>query len=94
MALPSRGKTATARLWAYVVDNQASGSAAPRLVWYRFTQDRSGAHPQRELAEFSGLLQADGYAGYHSLYATNQVIEVACWAHFRRKIFGLTLKPA
>lgn len=87
MLMPGKGKTATARLWAYVVDDQASGSAAPRLVWYRFTPDRSGLHPQRELANFSGLLQADGYAGYDRLYATGRVIEVACWAHFRRKIF-------
>lgn len=87
MLMPGKGKTATARLWAYVVDDRASGSAAPRLVWYRFTQDRSGAHPQRELANFSGLLQADGYAGYDRLYATGRVMEVACWAHFRRKIF-------
>ena len=87
MLLPGKGKTATARLWTYVVDNQASGSAAPRLVWYRFTPDRSGLHPQRELETFAGLLQADGYAGYDRLYATNRVTEVACWAHFRRKIF-------
>jgi len=87
MLMPGKGKTATARLWAYVVDDRASGSPTPRLVWYRFTTDRNGLHPQRELADFSGLLQADGYAGYGKLYAGNRVAEVACWAHFRRKIF-------
>lgn len=87
MLMPGKGKAATARLWAYVVDDRASGSTTPRLVWYRFTTDRSGLHPQRELADFSGLLQADGYAGYGKLYAANRILEVACWAHFRRKIF-------
>ena len=43
---PGRGKTATARLWTYVVDDRAAGSASPALVWYRFTPDRSGIHPQ------------------------------------------------
>lgn len=87
MLMPGKGKTATARLWTYVVDDRASGSTTSRLVWYRFTPDRSGLHPQRELANFSGLLQTDGYAGYDRLYATGRVIEVACWAHVRRKIF-------
>lgn len=56
-------------------------------MWYKFTPDRSGIHPQTELKSFTGLLQADGYAGYDKLYAGNRIQEVACWAHFRRKIF-------
>lgn len=84
---PGRGKTTTARLWTYVVDDRASGSANPALVWYRFTPDRSGTHPQTELKSFTGLLQADGYAGYDKLYDGGRICEVACWAHFRRKIF-------
>jgi transposase len=86
---PGRGKTATGRLWAYAVDDRGSGATTPSLVWYEFTTDRTGAHPQRQLASFSGYLQADGYAGYDKLYDTNRVTEVACWAHFRRKIFDI-----
>ncbi len=86
---PGRGKTATGRLWAYAVDDRASGSPAPPLVWYRFTPDRTGAHPQNELASFTGFLQADAYAGYDKLYQSGRVTEVACWAHFRRKVFDL-----
>ena len=74
------------RFWAYVVDGRASGAATPALAWYRFTPDRSGIHPQSELRSFTGLLQADGYAGYDKLYHGNRIQEVACWAHFRRKI--------
>ena len=88
MLVPGKGKTAQARLWTYVVDDRASGAAAgPALVWYRFTPDRSGIHPQTELKSYAGLLQADGYAGFDKLYEKGRVREVACWAHFRRKIF-------
>ncbi len=84
---PGRGTTAQGRLWVYAVDDRGCASTNPPLVWYRFTPDRSGVHPQRELAEFSGHLQADAYAGYKKLFGTGRVIEVACWAHFRRGIF-------
>ena len=87
MLVPGRGKAAPARLWAYVVDDRASGATGPALVWYKFTPDRGGIHPQAELKTFTGLLQADGYAGYEKLYAGGKISEVACWAHFRRKIF-------
>lgn len=87
MLVPGKGKTAQARFWAYVVDDRPSGATTPALVWYRFTPDRSGIHPQTELKHFAGLLQADGYAGYDKLYEGGRVREVACWAHFRRKIF-------
>ena len=82
-----RGKTAQTRLWAYVVDDRASCATGPALVWYKFTPDRSGIHPQTELKTFTGLLQADAYAGYEKLYVAGAIQEVACWAHFRRKIF-------
>ncbi|WP_126174645.1 IS66 family transposase [Altericroceibacterium xinjiangense] len=87
MLVPGKGKTAQGRLWTYVVDDRASGATGPVLVWYRFTPDRSGVHPQKELKSFRGLLQADGYAGYDKLYQDKEISEVACWAHFRRKIF-------
>ncbi len=75
---PGRGKTATARLWTYVVDDRTTDSTSPSLVWYRFTPDRSGVHPQTELKSFAGLLQADGYAGYDKLYDSGRICEVAC----------------
>ncbi len=85
---PGRGKTATGRLWVYAADDRASGSTAPPATWYRFTPDRIAAHPQAHLAGFRGFLQADAYAGYDGLYRSG-VTEVACWAHFRRKVFDL-----
>jgi transposase len=90
---PGRGKTATGRLWVYAADDRAAGSTAPRATWYRFTPDRTAAHPLAHLAGFRGFLQADAYAGYDGLYRGG-VTEVACWAHFRRKIFDLHERTA
>lgn len=44
--------------------------------------------PQRFLAEYKGYLQADAYGGYDGIYTKGDVVEVACWAHARRKFFA------
>ncbi len=85
--VPATGKTATAKLWVYAVDDRASGAATPPLAWYRYTANRAGIHPKRELAGFTGFLQAAAYSGFNSLYTDGRIFEVACWAHFRREIF-------
>jgi transposase len=86
---PGLGKTKTGRLWTYVRDERpAAGSAAP-AVWFTYSADRKGQHPQEHLADFRGILQADGYAGYSKLYDGGQVREAACWAHVRRKFIDL-----
>jgi Transposase IS66 family len=33
-----------------------------------------------------GLLQADAYKGYDALFRDGTVVEVACWAHARRRL--------
>jgi hypothetical protein len=33
-------------------------------VWFAYSPDRKGEHPQAHLADFTGVLQADAYAGY------------------------------
>lgn len=59
---PGRGRTRTARLWTYVRDERpAQGEAAP-AVWFAYSPDRKGAHPQQHLKAFRGTLHADGYA--------------------------------
>ena len=37
-------------------------------VWFAYTPDRKGEHPQQHLRDFTGILQADGYAGFSKLY--------------------------
>ena len=86
---PGRGQTKTGRLWTYVRDERpAAGEVAP-AVWFAYSPDRKGEHPQRHLENFRGILQADGYAGYSKIYDGGQIIEAACWAHARRKFVDL-----
>lgn len=86
---PGNGKTKTGRLWVYVRDERPMGSAAAPAVWFEYSPDRKGERPQAHLAQFNGILQADGYAGFEALYETGRVSEAACWAHARRKYFEL-----
>jgi transposase len=85
---PGAGKTKTGRLWAYLRDERPyAGTAAPAVL-YRYSPDRRAEHPRTHLAEFKGVLHADGYTGFDGLYDGGRV-EAACWAHVRRKFFDL-----
>jgi hypothetical protein len=86
---PGLGKTRTGRLWTYVRDDRPAGDATPPAVWFAYSPDRKGEHPQDHLSPFTGTLQADGYAGFDQVYATGRIREAACWAHVRRKFYDL-----
>src|SRR4051795_11076040 len=92
--MPGLGRTKTGRLWVYVRDDRPfCGDAAPAAAYF-YSPDRGGTHPAAHLAGFSGFLHADGYAGFEALYhpartKPGPIIEVACWAHCRRKIFDV-----
>ena len=89
----AKGKTATARSWVYVRDDRPFGGRAPPAAVFYYSRDRSGEHPQRHLANFGGVLQADAYSGYGKLYEPGRVpgpiTEAACWSHARRKFHVL-----
>jgi transposase len=94
---PGNGKTKTGRLWTYVRDGRPCGDAAPPAAWFAFSPDRRGEHPQAHLKSFRGTLQADAYAGFHTLYGGGRIVEAACWAHTRRKfhdLFAATQSPS
>ena len=86
---PGNGRTKTARLWVYVRDERPMAGTAPPAVWFQYSPDRKGERPRTHLKDFSGILQADGYAGFDAIYASGRVSEAACWAHARRKYFDL-----
>ncbi len=86
---PGKGATKQGRLWAYVRDGRPCADPAPPAVWFAYSPDRKGQHPQQHLHGFRGALHADGYAGFNGLYDGGQVYEVACWAHVRRKFYDL-----
>ena len=91
--LLAKGKTATARLWVYVRDDKPFCGPAPPAAVYFFSRDRIGEHPERHMAHYGGILQADAYAGFNGLYEQGRkpapITEAACWAHGRRKFFVL-----
>jgi hypothetical protein len=66
-----------------------AGDTAPAAVWFTYSPDRKGEHPQRHLARFRGILQADAYAGFNKLYESGDIQEAPCMAYIRRKFFEL-----
>ncbi len=86
---PGEGKTKTGRLWTYVRDDRPSGRGDPPAVWFAYSPNRRGEHPQAHLKSFQGVLQADAYGGFDALYAGGAIQEAACWAHVRRKFFDV-----
>lgn len=80
---PELSRTRTGRIWTYVGDR-----GHPYTV-YDYTPNRSRDGPEAFMKEFNGFLQADAYSGYDAVYKAPErdVIEVACWAHTRRKFF-------
>lgn len=91
---PGEGKTKTGRLWPYVRDDRPAGDSSPPAVWFAYSPNRRGEHPQTHLKSFCGILQADAFAGYEALYADGRILEAACWAHARRKFFELHMAHA
>jgi transposase len=94
----AKGKTVTGRLWTYVRDDRPFGGphvdgTGPPAAVYFYSRNRDGEHPRRHLADYSGILQADAYAGFNDLYDPRRkpgpVTEAACWSHARRKFFVL-----
>lgn len=86
---PGNGCTKTARLWTYVRDDRPAGDSAAPAVWFAYSADRKGDHPQQHLKGFRGILQADSYAGFNRLYEDGAIQHAGCMAHVRRKFYDL-----
>ena len=59
----AKGKTLTGRLWTYVRDDRPFGGRAPPAAVFFYSRDRAGDHPERHLAGYAGILQADALCG-------------------------------
>jgi transposase len=66
------------RLWTYL--DPLGGQ-----VVFEATATHERAGPEAFLFSFRGYLQADAYKGYDALYTSGRIVEVACWAHGRRR---------
>ncbi len=71
------------RFWPYIGDEEHPYTA------YDFTMSRARDGPAAFLANYAGFLQADAYGGYDGIFtgSNGRIIEVACWAHARRKFY-------
>jgi transposase len=90
---PGRRSTKEGRLWTYVRDDRPAGSSDASAVFFRYSPDRKGERPRAHLAHFTGVLQADAYAGFDRLYG-EKIKEAACWAHVRRKFYDIHVSLA
>jgi transposase len=76
-----QGGSSKGRFWAYIGDAEHPYSV------YDFTVNRGRDGPAAFLKDFRGFLQADAYGGYDGIFVGSDggIVEVACWAHARRK---------
>jgi transposase len=87
----------TGYLWAVLRDDRGHGGADPPIVVYHYAPGRGGEHAERILEGFDGVLQVDGYGGYHRLARPGRgggaPLRLAwCWSHGRREIIAATPK--
>src|SRR6266853_179892 len=89
----AKDKTVIGRVWAYVRDGRPFAGPDPPAALFFYSRNRNGEHPNRHLAGYAGILQADAYAGFGDLYDARRrsgpITEAACWSHGRRKFFVL-----
>jgi transposase len=89
----AEGKTDIARCWIYLRDDEPFGGTGPPAAIFHYSRDRKGEHPQAHLAGYTGILQADAYDGYGTLYLPGgtpaPIMEAACWVHARRPFFAM-----
>jgi transposase len=89
----AKRETRKGRLWTYVRDDKPFAGPAPPAAVFFYSRDRTAQHPESHLRDYTGILQADAYAGYNRLYEAARkpgpITEASCWAHGRRKLFEL-----
>jgi transposase len=89
----AKERTRIGRLWVYVRDDRPFAGPDPPAAAFFYSPDRVGERPERHLAGFAGILQADAYSGFGRLYEPGRkpgpILEAGCWAHARRKLYEL-----
>ena len=55
----AKGKTETGRFWVYVRDDRPFGGKGPPAAFFEYSRNRAGEHPQKHLAGWTGIIQAD-----------------------------------
>lgn len=77
---PGRPATSDKFMWVTL-----GGLPGQPSVLFEYDPSRSQDVPLRLLDGFQGYLQTDGYAGYHAACLINNITQLGCWDHARRK---------
>ncbi|PIZ04906.1 MAG: IS66 family transposase [Gammaproteobacteria bacterium CG_4_10_14_0_8_um_filter_38_16] len=79
---PGKKNKSQSYMWIYLTGNNSK----PAVV-YDYQETRHGAFAESFLGLFKGVLQTDGYSGYHCVTKEKAVNAMGCWAHARRKFY-------
>lgn len=71
------GATHQGYMWVY-------HAVLQKAVLFDYNTGRGQTAPQKNLSEFSGFLQTDGYAVYDQFGKKEGITHLSCWAHARR----------
>jgi transposase len=94
---PGKGKTRTGYLWGLARDDSPWQGELPPAMVYVYTEDRVWDRAREVLADYTGVLQVDGWGGFKRLTGKQDaILEDAtpvtlafCWSHGRRQFFEI-----
>jgi transposase len=94
---PGKGKTSTGYLWGLARDDSPWQGDLPPAVAYVYTGDRVWDRAREVLADYTGVLQVDGWGGFKRLTGKQDGLQgdaslvtlAFCWSHGRRQFFEI-----
>jgi transposase len=94
---PGKGKTSTGYLWGLARDDSPWQGDLPPAVAYVYTEDRVWDRAREVLADYTGVLQVDGWGGFKRLTGKQDAVPddagavtlAFCWSHGRRQFFEI-----
>ena len=81
---PGKSDKTNSYMWVYMTGNHPN----PAVV-YDYQASRKGECAKTFLNGFKGVLQSDGYSGYHCVINQEGVFAQGCFAHARRKFYDV-----
>lgn len=94
---PGKGRTRIGYLWGIARDDSPWQGDLPPAVAYVYTEDRVWNRAREVLADYTGVLQVDGWGGFKRLAGKQDaapddaggVTLAFCWSHSRRQFFEI-----